>query len=94
MSEVLRRRCAEFLERPVPKEINYTSGSLVERFIGRYASGDHDYDNEQIYLLSVCYSISLESAETFQTPAAKKFFVECANIVEAILEEWYAANDR
>ncbi|MFN8010516.1 MAG: hypothetical protein U0P81_03845 [Holophagaceae bacterium] len=83
----LQRRAREFLERPVPEDIDYVEGSLAERLLTAYAEeGRIDSDPEQLELLELCLQ-ETRGAEQEGSPARRAWFKESGDLLEAILAE-------
>lgn len=83
----LQRRVREFLERPVPEDVDYVEESLAERILNAFAEeGRIDSDPEQLELLELCLQ-ETRSAQQEGSPARRAWFQESGDLLEAILAE-------
>jgi hypothetical protein len=84
MSNSLQQRAQQFLQRPVPPELDYVSGSMAERLIAAYAKqGAAALDDEARELLEICL-METESAIDEKTGAARDYLQESADILQGI----------
>jgi hypothetical protein len=86
MSTALQLRAKQFLERPVPSEIKYVPGSLVEIFLAAYSQGE-ELDPELIELANIAAAELENAADAHSTSDAKAYFQDCKAIMEQILTE-------
>jgi hypothetical protein len=85
MRTPLQQKASEFLELPVPKEIQYVPGSLVEVFLRAYAEGV-ELDPELIELAEIG-AMELDGAvDAHSTSEAKTYFRDCKAILQRILD--------
>jgi hypothetical protein len=82
----LQRRCVTFLEREVPAEIAYVPNSITELWMKQFVAGE-PFDAEMMELLEICGMEALNSRERMETPEAKAYFQESAEILEAMWDE-------
>jgi hypothetical protein len=83
----LQTRAREFLERPVPEDVDYVEESLAERILAAYAEeGRIDSDPEQLELLELCLQ-ETRSAQEEGSAARRAWFKESGDLLEAILAE-------
>ena len=86
LSRALQLKAKQFLERPVPSEIKYVPGSLVEIFLTAYSQGE-ELDPELVELANIG-AIELDNAaDAHSTDDAKAYFRDCKHILDEIFTE-------
>lgn len=94
MSDSLQSRAKAFVARTVPSDLDYMPGSIAERVITQYADeGKLEVDSEFAELIELT---AMEAASTINghNGAAREYMAESAAILEAIMEEMQAADER
>ena len=88
MSAELRARAKAFLERGIPKGLDYVPDSIAERLIATYAKkGELPEDDDVAELLELASMESSQMAETHDVPEVAEYFRESAAILEAMMAE-------
>lgn len=88
MSAELQTRAEAFLQRPIPKGLDYVPDSIAERFIATYAKERRLPDDPDLReLLELTCMESSQMADTHADPEVAEYFRESVAILEAILAE-------
>jgi hypothetical protein len=82
----LKSRAKAFLEREVPQEISYVSGSIAEIFIRNYIDGK-TFDAELLELGELTAMTLDEAIDSHSTEEAKEYFSECRFLIGAIMDQ-------
>jgi hypothetical protein len=86
MADSLRQRAQQFLQRPVPPELDYVPGSMAEGLIAAYAKGGAAaIDDEARELLELCL---METGDAIgrHAGAARDYLQESAAILQGIAD--------
>jgi len=87
VSKELQQRAKTFLKISIPKDLDYVSGSVAERFIVAYAkAGLLDLDEELCELMDLS-AAEAESAAADASGEAQAYLRESAAILREILKE-------
>jgi hypothetical protein len=86
MTAELKQRAKAFLKRPVPSEITYVPGSLVEVFLTAYSQGE-ELDPELVELATMGAAEMDDAEESHSTADAKAYFRDCKTILDEIFAE-------
>ena len=88
MSAELQARAKAFLQRPVPKTLDYVADSMAEQMLATYAKrGRLPEDSESAELLELVIMQSSEMARQAGATEIGEYFRESAAILEAIQAE-------